>query len=510
MTTNKILSFDKLGRIAAKYRNQGLRVVLCHGMFDLVHLGHIRHFTDAKTQGDVLIVTTTADRFSKKGPGRPVFEERLRLENIAALEIVDHVGICPYPTALEAIQLIHPTVFAKGIEYQQAKEDVTGMIDREREAVEALGSKVYFTDELVFSSSTLLNEHMGLFEPKTREYLIDLAAEHPASEIIRLIENTSDMKVLIVGETIIDRYTYSDPMGQSGKGNQFVVRRLYSEDHAGGALAVVNHLASFLNQVDLLTAVGKDDEASAKFVREHLQKNVDAHIFEHSSDRTIVKERFVDQELNKYFEVYHADPDTTQREEDSSRAICNWLSDNLRNYDLVVVADYGNGLIDDGMTKVLTDHSKFLAVNTQINSANRGYHVVTRYDRADYVSLNELELQLALHNRKDNLEVLVEKIASRLGSKYVCVTAGPRGLSGYDRNTSSHTFIPALASRVIDRVGAGDAFLALSALCFAHGMAPKLSAFVGAAAAALDVQIVGNKRTINRVDLFKYITALLK
>ena len=115
-TTKKIVSLSDLENISKKYKDLGKSIVLCHGMFDLIHLGHIRYFQQAKKEGDVLIVTFTSDEFCRKGPDRPIFSEDLRAESLAALEIIDHVAMSPYPSAIEVINLVKPNVYGKGKE----------------------------------------------------------------------------------------------------------------------------------------------------------------------------------------------------------------------------------------------------------------------------------------------------------------------------------------------------------------------------------------------------------
>ena len=114
----KVQSLDELAAVSQALRAEGRRVVLCHGVFDLLHLGHMRHFEAARTHGDVLIVTVTPDRFVAKGPGRPAFNERLRAETIAALECVDYVAVNQWPTAVETIATLAPHVYAKGDDYR--------------------------------------------------------------------------------------------------------------------------------------------------------------------------------------------------------------------------------------------------------------------------------------------------------------------------------------------------------------------------------------------------------
>jgi rfaE bifunctional protein nucleotidyltransferase chain/domain len=130
----------------------GKTVALAHGVFDLLHLGHVRHIEAAAREGDILILTITADRFVNKGPGRPVFTEQLRAEMLAALEFVDWVAINPHPSAEDMLRAVAPDVYVKGSEYASATDDVTGKIIAEREAVEAGGGRVVFTDDVTFSS----------------------------------------------------------------------------------------------------------------------------------------------------------------------------------------------------------------------------------------------------------------------------------------------------------------------------------------------------------------------
>jgi len=187
-----------------------------------------------------------------------------------------------------------------------------------------------------------------------------------------------------------------------------------------------------------------------------------------------------------------------------------WMKDHLSQFDVVIVADFGNGFINNKMIPVICEQAPFLAVNTQINSGNRGFHVINRYTRADYVSLNEPELRLAAHNRTDDLELVCQEVADKLGVSHFAVTRGTKGVVTYDAAAGQFHKVPALSSRVIDRIGAGDAFLSLSSLCLAGGISSQVAGFVGSVAAAMDVQIVCNREPIDPVSLKKYLTTLLK
>lgn len=154
----KVLDVHGLAQRVAELRAQGLRVVLCHGCFDLMHPGHIKYFQAARRMGDALVVTLSADRFVDKGPGRPVYAEGLRAESIAALECVDAVAVNQWPTAVETLRLVRPDVYVKGQEFEKLV-DKTGKLQQEHAVATELGIEFAFTHEIVFSSTTLLNTY---------------------------------------------------------------------------------------------------------------------------------------------------------------------------------------------------------------------------------------------------------------------------------------------------------------------------------------------------------------
>lgn len=153
-----ITDLDDLARKCQVFRKGGKKIVHCHGCFDLMHPGHIKYFQASKKMGDVLVVTVTPDEFVDKGPGRPVFNQTLRAESIAALRCVDFVAINKYPTAETTLRLLRPHYYVKGQEFEQL-EDKTGKIQKEYEVVKEVGGEMRFTQEIVFSSTKLINEY---------------------------------------------------------------------------------------------------------------------------------------------------------------------------------------------------------------------------------------------------------------------------------------------------------------------------------------------------------------
>jgi len=507
MTSHKIISLADMEARSAELKSEGKVVVLCHGTFDLMHVGHVRYLQRARQEGDVLLVTVTADEFVNKGPGRPVFNEQLRAESLASLACVDYVAVNPALTAVDALHAIRPSVYVKGSEYRSHAEDVTGNIVREVEVVEAHGGRVFYTDEITFSSSSLLNEHFDIFSPETRAYLKAFREKWSAKDVFGMLESLSGLRVLVLGDAIIDQYHYTSPMGQTGKGNTLAVKYDSEEQFAGGSIAVANHVAGFVDDVTLMTGLGMKDSYE-DYIRSKLLENVDPVFFSMENAPTVTKRRFVDGDLGKLFEVCFYEEDAVT--ETVEKEVCDWLEQHIADYDLVLVPDFGNGFITSAIVDALCRSQKYLAVNTQVNSANRGYHVIKRYSRADFVSLNEPEVRLAAHDRHTPIEAVAQSVGEVVGASAFSVTRGTKGAMMLDLREGMVHGCPALSTKVVDRIGAGDSFLSLAGLCLGGKLPSEVALFVGSAAAAIDVQIVCNREPISMVGLKKYITTLLK
>ena len=150
----KLLSLDTLREVLEKERHNGKTIVLCHGVFDLLHIGHIRYLSRAHELGEILVVTCTPDRFVDKGPNRPAFTEVLRAEALASLACVDFVAINSWPTAEETLRFLRPNIYAKGAEFKDL-DDATGKIAKEAAVVAEIGARLEFVSDIVFSSSNI-------------------------------------------------------------------------------------------------------------------------------------------------------------------------------------------------------------------------------------------------------------------------------------------------------------------------------------------------------------------
>ncbi len=503
----KILELEPLARVLKDRKKQGKKVVHCHGVFDLVHIGHIRHLTDAKSMGDVLVVTITPDEYVNKGPHRPAFSQHLRAEVLAALDMVDFVAINRWPNAVEAIKLLAPTYYIKGADYRDASKDVTGGIAKEEEAVRSVGGEIRFTDDIMFSSSNLINQHLSLLPAEVKDYLTTLRSKYSSSQFLDWIEGLKGLKVLIVGETILDDYVYCDAMGKSSKEPILAVRQVSYELFAGGVLAIANHLADFCGEVEVLTYLGKE-ETQENFVRTRLKEKIKLSCIYKANSPTIIKRRFVDKYLlSKMFEVYKMNDEFLEDKE--SEEFVRLLEKRLPRYDVVIVADYGHGLMTPKAIELVAKKSRFLAVNTQINAANLGFHTISKYPRADYICIHEGEIRLEHRSRKGDLQTMVQGLSKKMDCRNIMVTLGRSGALMFGRK-EGFSRSPAFALKVVDRIGSGDAVLAVTSLCAAKRLPGDATAFLGNLVGAQAVMILGNRASIDRTQLLKSVESLLK
>jgi len=138
-----------------KWREEGRRVVLTNGCFDLLHPGHLALLEAARAHGDVLVVAINSDRSVRriKGEGRPLVPEAERAETLLGLEAVDRVVVYDEPTPLEVVKALAPEVLVKGADW--AEDAIVG-----REQVEASGGEVVRVEMVPGQSTTAMLERI--------------------------------------------------------------------------------------------------------------------------------------------------------------------------------------------------------------------------------------------------------------------------------------------------------------------------------------------------------------
>ena len=416
--------------------------VMCHGTFDLLHIGHIRHLEEAKKLGDHLIVSVTSDRHVNKGPKRPYFNELHRMEALKGLSFVDEVVLSDSDLAVDSIEKIKPNVFVKGIDYENGESKFN---DDERRALERVGAKLIFTKTEKHSSSEIINQFIWSDEQK--ETIEKVKSLGGMTAITQALSEIKEFNISILGEAIIDQYTFVDINGVSNKRPTLSTKLQYSKLYEGGSLAVRNHLKPFVKSIQYPDCNMQNTIIKTRYLHE------DKHLFE------VVEE--VDNKKSLLPEIYGSNA--------------------------VILCDFGHGLFDSEMVDWCAKIPYFIAINCQTNSSNYGFNLATKYKDFDfsYLSIDLKEARLALHDQ--NPTGVYEKIKAMMNVPSLSITLGKGGaiVDGYH--------VPAFADTVVDPMGAGDAYFALTSLLVNLELDPTLIGFMGNVFAGLKTKTLGNE-----------------
>ena len=503
----KIKKLEELNQIIADLKSTGKKIVHCHGVFDLLHVGHIKHLKEAKFFGDVLIVSITPDEFVNKGPGRPAFSTSLRLEALSALESVDYVVANKWPTAEEIIKIIQPNVYCKGPDYKDHLDDITGKITDEVDAVRSVGGKIMYTDDITFSSSSLLNKFGNLYSKEQELFIRNMVDKFSFEFIKSKVDEINKLKVLVIGEVIIDQYVFCEALGKSGKEPVLVLRDLQTQEYLGGSLAIARHLNEFCDTVSVLSFLGENNDYKS-FIENNMEENIHLNFLEKSDSPTIVKRRFVDNvDRKKVLGVYSINDDMlNENEEDKFIESFDKLS---KEHDLVIVSDYGHGIITSKIANHISKSEKFVSLNAQVNAANIGTHNIRKYKDINCLIINETELQHEMRQREGDVLKMAAKLRGLINANYISVTRGKEGAFLLN-DRKLPVVCPGFATQVVDKIGSGDALLALLSACLYSKIDDDLSLFIASIAAAQSVETIGNSVPVNKVMLLKIISHFLK
>ena len=499
---NKIVDFLELKKIRKKNKNK--IIGLAHGAFDLLHYGHLLHLKKAKSMCDILVVTVTSSKYVKKGPGRPLYKDNQRLDYLASISLVDYVALSNFEGAVEAINNLRPNIYIKGNAYEVKKNDITGKISKEIKTVLKNKGKVYFTDELTLSSTNLINEHLINYSEKDKKYLRKMKKNYNFNKMKSIFDNIKKYNVLVLGDTIIDKYIFTSSLGKSPKEGIVSVKENKHEIYAGGIMATANHISNFVRNVTLLTVLGNDDKNN-NFVIKQLNKKINKKIFCQNDFSTITKTRFINSSNVKLFQATNEDEIFLNTK--IEKKIISFLKRKIKSYDIVIINDFGHGLLTTKLRNFMQKQSKYLAVSTQTNSSNTGYHYITKYFNADYISIDEPEARLALQDKFGPSDKLFSKLIKKIKFKIGSITFGAHGTKVYSNNRIH--FAPALADKPVDTLGAGDAYFSISSLCSKTMKDEKVIGFLGNIAGALEIRNMGHRKYLNKLEVLNYVKSFL-
>jgi rfaE bifunctional protein kinase chain/domain/rfaE bifunctional protein nucleotidyltransferase chain/domain len=512
----KIVDRDGLLVAREALRREGRSLVQCHGCFDIVHPGHIRHLRQARSLGDVLLVSITGDGGISKGTGRPLIPEELRAENLAALDCVDLVCIDPSPTALDLLLAVQPDVYVKGKEYETNND---ARFLAERAAVEDAGGRVVFSSgDIVFSSTALIAALEQSADPYHQRLVqLNREPELQGGGLFSLISSFRGKRVVVVGETIVDTYILCDRPEIAGESPVMTLRPIESRRYDGGAAIVARHAAAMGAKPVLVTALPDTDDAKALVKRLNAEGievrplNIEASIPE--------KQRFLvgGQKVMKLDLVEPSVLDAGQQEE--LIALSQEVTRERGGADAAIITDFGLGLLSPHVLSQLSVTLRHMCGVMAGDVSGRRSNL-RAFRGLDLVCPSEEELRDAMQLHGEGLPAVTWRMLQETGTRSAIVTMGAEGLVAFSRLpelpiddprrqswfTRLHSeHIPAMSRMALDALGCGDSLLTTATLTLAAGGSMLAAGYLGALAASIQVQRLGNI-PISATDLRQAIT----
>ena len=536
----KICDLPTLVARREELAREGKRLVQCHGCFDIVHPGHIRHLRQARGLGESLLVSITADALISKGTGRPLIPQELRAENLAALDCVDLVHIDTSATARDLLERVKPDVYVKGKEYETNNDP---RFAAERATVERAGGRVVFSSgDVVFSSTALIAAMEQSADPYHNRLTELLCNPELSSENLNtLINSFKGRPLVVVGETILDTYILCDRPHVASESPVLTLRPLEARHYDGGAAIVARHAASLGAKPILVTALPRSTDAAA-FIARMNAEGIEVRFVE-VPQPIPEKQRFLvgGQKVMKLDLVQRFVLDEQQQNELAhlARDAALTFTDNIAaDAPAAIITDFGLGLFSPRCLMRVCNTLRPL-VGTLAGDVSGGKNTLRSMRNMDLICPSESELREAMLQPDDGLPAVVSRFFQETGTAGALVTMGADGLVAFSpldepatgptsselvdlppsiaaaeraaatkaqantndslaragehfRRTLKGEHVPALVPIALDPLGCGDALLTAATLTLASGGTLLQSAFIGNAAAAVQVQRLGN------------------
>lgn len=484
---SKIKTSDELRQIIGGPPREK-RVIMCHGVFDVVHPGHVRHLLYAKSKADILVASLTADRHIAKGLYRPHVPQQLRAINLAAFEMIDYVVIDQNPTPIENIRIIQPDYFAKGYEYTSGP--LPPKTQEEKDVVESYGGEIIFSPgDIVYSSSSLIE----LAPPRiSHEKLLAVMESDDITfdDLRRVIDEMEGRRVHVVGDTIVDSYTHCAMIGGQTKTPTMSVLYESRKDFVGGAGIVAKHLKAAGADVKFTTVLGDDDLKD--FVLNDLGAcQVDCNsIVDHT--RPTVNKNAIVAGGYRLLKV-----DTLDNSSISDKILDRMTAAiESTDADAVVFSDFRHGIFNRRTIPRLIEaipDGAFKVGDSQVASR---WGNVTDFVGFDLITPNEREARFAIADQDSGIRPLASQIYDLARCKTLILKLGERGVltcrSADHENLESFFVLDSFVDNVVDAVGAGDALLAYSTLAMLASGSSVVATIVGSMAAARECEVDGN------------------
>lgn len=505
----KIIDESNLKKIIDNLKKKNKKIVLCHGVFDLFHVGHLEYFKEAKSAGDILIVSVTTDKHVNKAPGRPYFNTKQRMSLLSSLSIVDYVVASDFETAENVIKVIKPNIYYKGPDYKNNKKDITNNIKKEINITKKFKGRVSYSSGITYSSSSLLNKN-NTTDYQVEKFVVNLKKKYSLNFINRIIDEASKISVLVVGETILDKFTFCKHLGRSGKENIETLEKIGEKVFIGGCLSLAKNVSAITQKVNVCSVIG-NSQKDLNFIKKKISKNMKIKFIKVHNSPTILKEKIVEVIDNrKLLGLYwfNEKPLSVKHSINFAKIVLK----EIKKYKIVLISDYGHGLISKELAYgIIKNKKKDLFVNTQLNAANFGYHTIGKYKNSSCAVINEVELRHEMRNRYQDISSLLPLLSKKLNIKNLIVTAGAKGSYGFIKGSRNIYHCPAFTNDYKDKIGAGDCYMGIfSTIYKIYPKDIELAMFV-ASLATIDIMLgYGSEFVVDKTRLKKRILYTLK
>ncbi|MFZ5806237.1 MAG: PfkB family carbohydrate kinase [Verrucomicrobiota bacterium] len=502
----KIKTREELKKILGP-RPRLKKVIMCHGTFDLVHPGHVRHLIYAKSKADILVASLTSDSHITKAHHRPFVPQALRAMNLAALEIVDYVMIDNQPKPLNNIKYLQPDYFAKGYEY--SKDGVHPKTQEEIDALNSYGGELLFTPgDIVYSSSFIIeNEPPNIAADKLHALLEGEGLTFDC--VKKALKSFAGIKVHVVGDMIVDSYTYGTLIGGNIKTPTFSLRFDRQVDYVGGAGIVAKHMKQAGADVTLTTLLGED--GLKNFVLKDLEEfgvKVNAVT---SATRPTTQKNVITTQGYRMLKLDKLDNQPIS--EKMLEAFTTYLK--TTPADVVVFSDFRHGIFSLATISKLIAAMPKRALKVADSQVASRWGNILEFQGFDLITPNEREARFALGDQDSTIRPLALDLYKKAKCKNLILKLGNKGILTYRAPSSevrAFFTIDSFVDQLVDAVGAGDALLAYATLCLAkkrNGKGIVLASILGSIAAALACEHDGNN-PVNPNDVLRKLEKIRK
>lgn len=479
---------------------------LAHGVFDVLHSGHLLHFKECKKHCDILIVSITDDKFVNKGPNRPIFNSKERLDLIKNFKFVDKVFINKDITPINLIGKIKPDYYFKGNDYSKYSDDFTGNILKEKNAVEKNGGKLLILDTKQTSSSTIINKRFNFINQTLKKNLKSIDQDSIKKFFNKITKSNSDKKILIFGEPIIDKYTYVDILGKSQKNQILSTKELNKKVIGGGTMLVALYLNNFFKKIDYLCI---NNSSNNVLFKKFLSKNIKKIFVPDKNSKVTIKNRFVN--FYKGERLFQNNINNSQALSKSGEIrLIKKFKNIINRYDKVILFDFGHELISKKILNFINKNKNKFYINCQSNSSNFGFNLATKYKGGHTICMDEIEFRLCVGDKYSSIDVLIDtnlKFINRF--KNFIITSGKKGCT-YIRNKKKY-FTPAVFETNSDTTGSGDIFFStIFYLSLGSNLGVKEISILSHIAAGIHSTENSNFKDINLNLINKIFTNIIK